>query len=178
MKYNKKYNRWVTTGGLVYRYNIKLDRLVLCSTHDNHGYTRVLCAPKGLSKLIHRIVWETFNGEIPDGMQIDHIDNNKMNNDISNLQLVSPQENSKLKYTRGYEPSEECRNKRSVAMKEVCSRKDWKTGTYFVRSEFGERFVACYGESAVPKNKRKEYRREQQYFRNHGYLKWEHEHGA
>ena len=35
---------------------------------------------------IHRLVWETFNGEIPIGKEIDHIDNDKK---ITNLIIFS-----------------------------------------------------------------------------------------
>lgn len=43
----------------------------------------------------HRVIWETFNGDIPDGMTIDHIDFDKTNNDISNLRLLSLEDNAK-----------------------------------------------------------------------------------
>lgn len=39
--------------------------------------------------LVHRIIWELFNGPIPDGMVIDHIDRDKLNNDITNLRMVT-----------------------------------------------------------------------------------------
>lgn len=48
---------------------------------------------KGKSRYAHRIVWEIHYGEIPDGMQIDHIDKNKRNNKISNLRLVTHKSN-------------------------------------------------------------------------------------
>ena len=35
---------------------------------------------------VHRLVWETFNGEIPIGKEIDHIDNDKK---ITNLIIFS-----------------------------------------------------------------------------------------
>jgi hypothetical protein len=38
--------------------------------------------------MMHRIVWEKHNGPIPDGFEIHHIDEDKENNDISNLELV------------------------------------------------------------------------------------------
>ena len=42
---------------------------------------------------IHRFVYECFKGEIPKGMHTDHCDNDKKNNQISNLQLLSHKEN-------------------------------------------------------------------------------------
>ena len=36
----------------------------------------------------HRIIWEVVNGQIPDGYEIHHIDKNRSNNSISNLELV------------------------------------------------------------------------------------------
>lgn len=49
---------------------------------------------KGKIYLIHRIIWEMFNGPIPEGMQIDHIDRNRLNNHLWNLRLVTPEGNS------------------------------------------------------------------------------------
>lgn len=42
---------------------------------------------------VHRYVYECFYGIIPKDKQIDHIDNNKINNNINNLQLLSQKEN-------------------------------------------------------------------------------------
>jgi hypothetical protein len=41
----------------------------------------------------HRVVWEAAHGPIPEGMQIDHLDANAGNNALSNLDLVTPQQN-------------------------------------------------------------------------------------
>lgn len=38
--------------------------------------------------LLHRCVWEKQNCEVPDGYEIHHIDGDKANNDLSNLQLI------------------------------------------------------------------------------------------
>lgn len=46
---------------------------------------------------VHRIVWEMFNGDIPEGMQIDHINHIRTDNRIENLRLVTCKENSKNK---------------------------------------------------------------------------------
>ena len=41
-----------------------------------------------------RYVWEQEHGPIPNGLQVDHIDGDPLNNDISNLQLLTPKDNS------------------------------------------------------------------------------------
>ena len=45
------------------------------------------------SYYVHRFVYETFKGEIPKGKEIDHVDRDKKNNIIINLQLLSHLEN-------------------------------------------------------------------------------------
>ena len=47
---------------------------------------------------VHRVVYETFIGEIPKGLEINHIDNIKSNNHISNLEAVTKSENLKHRY--------------------------------------------------------------------------------
>lgn len=44
------------------------------------------------AKQLHRAVWEFYNGPIPDGYHIHHVDGNKDNNDISNLECISAKE--------------------------------------------------------------------------------------
>lgn len=43
--------------------------------------------------LCHRIVWVLFNGEIPNGLIIDHIDSDRKNNKINNLQMITQSKN-------------------------------------------------------------------------------------
>jgi len=54
---------------------------------------------KGKSRM-HRIVWEFYEGRIPEGYHIDHIDNDPLNNDISNLQMLTPKEHAKKHWTK------------------------------------------------------------------------------
>lgn len=54
---------------------------------DNSGYLRVKCNKK--MRLVHRIIYEMEIGPIPDGMQVDHIDHNRLNNYPSNFRLVT-----------------------------------------------------------------------------------------
>lgn len=42
----------------------------------------------------HRLIWTVVNGEIPEGMQVNHIDENKENNSIFNLNLMTNYENA------------------------------------------------------------------------------------
>lgn len=69
---------------------------ILCH-NINKGYHRVFIRinHKGYNFLVHRLVFEAFNGKIPDGLQVNHIDENKDNNKLSNLNLLTPGENSR-----------------------------------------------------------------------------------
>lgn len=48
---------------------------------------------KTITVLWHRAVWAWFNDVAPSNMDVDHIDNNPFNNSISNLQLLTREEN-------------------------------------------------------------------------------------
>lgn len=56
------------------------------------GYYRILL--KGKRYLAHRVLWEMYNGAVPVGTLVDHIDADITNNTIANLRLASPSENS------------------------------------------------------------------------------------
>lgn len=43
---------------------------------------------------VHRLVWTLANGEIPAGYEIDHIDGNRSNNELSNLRLATRGQNA------------------------------------------------------------------------------------
>lgn len=49
------------------------------------GYLRVKI--KGKMVLLHRLIWETFNGPIPDGLQIGHLDEDP---GTTNLKIYAP----------------------------------------------------------------------------------------
>ena len=42
---------------------------------------------------VHRLVWEAFNGQIPEGLQVNHINEIKSDNRLSNLNLMTSKEN-------------------------------------------------------------------------------------
>lgn len=60
------------------------------------GYLRYGKDDEGKLRFEHCIVWEKANGKIPLGMQIHHIDFDKTNNNLSNLQLVTPLDHKRL----------------------------------------------------------------------------------
>ena len=62
-----------------------------------NGYKYFTLYAGNISKsyLVSRFVYECFKGNIPDGKEVDHIDNNKQNNSIKNLQLLTHKENTR-----------------------------------------------------------------------------------
>lgn len=101
MKYNEKYDRYVTKGGLVYRYNAKKDRLIQCKLSCCYGYLTIgVSKPKICMISVHRLVWETFVGEIPEGYEIDHINTVRDDNRIENLRCITHKDNCNNSLTR------------------------------------------------------------------------------
>ncbi len=59
---------------------------------DRQGYI-YLCISNKHYGMAHRIIWESVNGPIPNGMQIDHINGVKHDNRIDNLRLCTISQN-------------------------------------------------------------------------------------
>lgn len=60
---------------------------------DVDGYKRVDIHSRHMK--IHRLVYIVWNGEIPSGMQVNHLDDNKSNNHYKNLYAGTQKENIK-----------------------------------------------------------------------------------
>jgi len=71
---------------------------------DRGGYLAVGLLKNGKQKTfsVHRLLYSAFVGDIPDKMFIDHIDRDKLNNKLSNLRLVTNQQNQFNRDPRGY----------------------------------------------------------------------------
>ena len=66
---------------------------------DGGGYLRIAVRGSGDMKQktvsVHRFIYECYNGVIPEGMVIDHINDIRDDNRIKNLQLCTQQQNCK-----------------------------------------------------------------------------------
>jgi hypothetical protein len=92
----------IDTMGNVYslrgRNRIKSKDGTMSPRRNTVGYYQIKLysdSKKYKDKLVHRLVWETFIGDIPEGMTVDHIDNDNTNNRLDNLQLMTLSDNIK-----------------------------------------------------------------------------------
>jgi hypothetical protein len=71
---------------------------ILKNSIDKKGYYKVNLSNKGKTKTfkVHKLVAMAFLNHKPCGYKIvvDHIDNNPLNNNVENLQLITPRENT------------------------------------------------------------------------------------
>lgn len=76
------------------KYSTPNVRVLSCG--KNKGGYLIACLRKDKipkSYYVHRLVWEAFNGPIPEGMQVNHINEDKTDNRLDNLNLLSQKEN-------------------------------------------------------------------------------------
>jgi len=69
---------------------------ILSESIGRGGYRRVNLSKNSKKKTfaVHRLVYEAFNGPIPENLVVDHKDNNKLNNISTNLQTITTRLNS------------------------------------------------------------------------------------
>jgi hypothetical protein len=60
---------------------------------------------------MHNLVAKAFIGQVPHGFVVNHIDGNKLNNDIANLEIVTISENNKHAYRIGLKKPTKCFDK-------------------------------------------------------------------
>lgn len=110
--------------------------------------------------LIHRVIWILHNkSNVPNGMVIDHIDGNPLNNKICNLRAITQQQNSSFKNT-----TKNTSGAIGVAReKKISGRCYWVAIMIFDGVKYSERYsVDKYGELEAKNlaiNKRLEFER-------------------
>ena len=69
---------------------------ILKNCTDSNGYLSICLSrdSKQHRYRIHRLVYESFKGKIPEELVINHIDENIKNNRLTNLEAITPVENS------------------------------------------------------------------------------------
>lgn len=70
-----------------------IDKKKYINSVDTGGYIRL--SYEGKSYGLNRLIYTVFKGEIPKNKIIDHINSNKLDNSISNLQAISTTDNNK-----------------------------------------------------------------------------------
>ena len=140
-RWNEEYQIYVSDNGELFSKRIgkcKLECLnngyIRWSTNRNHKKIRIL---------VHRLVWETFNGEIPEYMEIDHINRDKTDNRLSNLRCVTHRQNMR----------------------------NWVVPARQPKSEFGIKFKEHFG--IQMHEDRKLYLREYKLYKKYGKCSWE-----
>lgn len=93
-------------------YNISTNRFI--GYVNKRGYMQITINKK--SYRIHRLIWECVNGEIPPNYDIHHIDGNKLNNSIHNLDMIKNSEHT-IKHHLGQKRSIEAKNKMKAKVK-------------------------------------------------------------
>lgn len=77
-------------------WNIKTNKIIKCASNGWAGYRQCqISFDNGtrICKTVHRLVYEAFNGPIKNGLVVNHIDEDKDNNSLTNLELLTRGDN-------------------------------------------------------------------------------------
>ena len=141
MKEIKQYpNYFVTKEGLVF--SSKTNKFLKFS-YDQQGYQRVgLYVGNYKSKTIkvHRLVAETFIDNIENKKDVNHIDGNKANNNIFNLEWCTRSENIKHAFKNGLSKISENQKNRFIQMTKPQILANNPAARKLINTETGEIF--------------------------------------
>ena len=73
----------------------KINGRELSQSFAGKGYMKVTLSKNAVNttSYVHHLIYKTFFNQTPNGLQIDHIDENKQNNNIENLRVITSREN-------------------------------------------------------------------------------------
>lgn len=110
-------------------FSVRADRFLKDSL-DSYGYPIVSLSNKGITKsrLVHRLVAKAFIPNLENKPQVNHIDGNKENNHVSNLEWCTNSENQKHAHALGLAPSQRGTNNKAnkLSEEEVIAIKEYK----------------------------------------------------
>jgi hypothetical protein len=150
MIFNAKYNVYATKSGLIYKI-MKNGKLKLINGSNLNGYLIYN------NYRIHRIIWETYIGEIPDEMEIDHINTIRNDNRLDNLRCITHKENMNNELT--------INNRRNIMKYNIIA-------AHKTHSEFGDKFKEHFGINMCDNVKL--YKKEWLWYHNHNNkCRWE-----
>lgn len=87
--YDGKYQ--VSSLGLVKSFHQSSEGKLMSMKINKNGYGQFMLHLNGVHKAlyIHKLMWETFIGEVPPGSSVDHINSVRLANTLDNLQLLT-----------------------------------------------------------------------------------------
>ena len=141
MEYKKIYYLIIFENGTIYREfetKCKLFKPIARSS----GYRQIVV--NGKLRSVHRLIMEAFHGQ--SDLTVDHIDGNKLNNSLDNLEYVTLSENIKRAYYKGL---------RETALLSLSKPVRFNNKTYKSASELSKKLGRCesYVSQKIKRNK-------------------------
>lgn len=155
-KYVLKYDYYATEDGKIYS---KKTNKFLSVNEDKDGYikVRLICEDSRHTFSVHRLVLETFNPiEDMDKKQVNHIDGNKKNNNLNNLEWVTCQENVEHACLNNLRHNQQGENNNATKLKESDVKQiiQLLLEKKYTQKEIGKKFNVSEDAVGAIKNKR------------------------
>ena len=118
----------------------KADGYILSNVNQKGWYFTVnlIMNGKKTTKRIHVLVAEAFIGKIPSGFHVHHIDGNKQNNVVTNLEIIHPKEHRK-------ETEKQC----PQIITGVCNYNKYERPKHILQYDMEGHFIAEYANAEI-----------------------------